>query len=141
MRQATTNDAVVLDASALLSFARGEPRGAPVARLLDVSAMNAVNVAECVAVLARASSVRAATAAVARLGLHVIPCDEEIAHEAAAYHAVSRLKYASLSSCICLATARRLGVRVVSADWELQWLQTGVMVEMLVDRRMQFTPR
>ena len=128
------NNAVVLDASALLAFALGERRGAPVGRLLDVCSMNAVNVAECVAVLARASSVRAATSAVARLGLHVVECDEEIAYRAAAFHAASRLRYMSLSGCICLATAQRIGARVISADWELQWLETGVKVEMLVDR-------
>lgn len=127
----TTNDAVVLDASALIAYARGERSGAPVARLLDVSCMNAVNVGECVAVLARLSSVRAATRAIARLGLHVIQCDEEIAYQAAAFHAASRLKYTSLSGCICLATAWRIGARVITTDFELQMLGTGVKVEML----------
>jgi PIN domain nuclease of toxin-antitoxin system len=52
---------VILDASALLAFARNEPGADRVRRSLASASMSAVTVAECVAVLSRFTSVAVAT--------------------------------------------------------------------------------
>ena len=122
---------VVLDASALLAFARGEPGAERVGNMLHLAAISAVNAAECIAVLARFMTSRAAEQSVARLGLEVVACDWDVAILAADIHAATRDRGLSLADCVCLATARRLGVPVVTADGAWEGVEVGVEIELL----------
>jgi ribonuclease VapC len=99
--------------------------------MLHAAAINAVNAAECVAVLARFTSAREAAASLARLGLEVIVCDWDLAIAAADIHAATRDRGLSLGDCICLATARSLGVSAITADGGWRALGVGVAIEIL----------
>lgn len=125
------DDLVVLDASAVLAFARGEPGADRVGRVLHTAAINAVNAAECIAVLARFMSSGEAMTRLSRLGLEIVSCDWDIASAAADIHAATRKRGLSLGDCICLATARGLGVPAITADGSWRALDVGVTIEML----------
>jgi PIN domain nuclease of toxin-antitoxin system len=122
---------VVLDASAVLALLKRE-RGEDVVRgYLPRSAMNVVNAAECVDVLARAGAplVRATTA-IASLDIELVDCDWPIASLAAATRAGAKSGL-SLGDCICLATARARGVPVITADRSWRDLDLGVEIEVI----------
>ena len=122
---------VLLDASALLALAREETGADRVRRSLPSASINAVNVAECLAVLSRYAPTHAAAQAVARLGLNVISCDWQTSTLAADFHASMRDRGLTLSECIGLATARRLGATLLTANRALAGLDVGVAIEVL----------
>ena len=122
---------VLLDASALLAFAADDPGAERVGRALPIAAISAVNAAECIAVLSRFMAPPVAALALARLGLNVISFDWETAVAAAELHRATRRQGLSLTDCVCLATALRLGIPVVTADSAWNGLNVGVTVEML----------
>jgi ribonuclease VapC len=122
---------VVLDASAVLAFARNEPGADRVQQTLGTAVISAVNVAECLAVLSRFTTTHAAARALSRLGLTVISCDWETAVAAAELHAAVRERGLTLADCVCLATARRLGRRALTAERAWAGLEVSVPVEVL----------
>ncbi len=122
---------IVLDASALLAYARGEPRADRVGRVLGSAAISSVNASEVIAVLARFTSGHAAARCVSRLGLSVVACDWNMAVTTAEVHEATRARGLSLSACACLATALRLGVPAVTADETWRGLDVGVEIQVL----------
>jgi PIN domain nuclease of toxin-antitoxin system len=93
--------------------------------------MSAVTVAECVAVLSRFTSVAVATQFLSRLGLNVIACDWQTSVLAAELHASAKDRGLTLTDCICLATARRLGLGALTANPDWGALNLDVSVEVL----------
>jgi ribonuclease VapC len=122
---------MLLDASALLAFARNEPGADRVRRSLASASISAVSVAECLAVLSRFTTAAVAAQVVSRLGLNVIACDWQTSVLAAEIHASARECGLTLTDCICLATARRLGVGALTANPDWRALNVDVSIEVL----------
>jgi PIN domain nuclease of toxin-antitoxin system len=123
---------VVLDASAVIALARGERGASAVESVIDRASLSAVNFAETLVVLVRAGVARrSAVASLRALQLRIEPCDETIAEIGADIHAATRKHGLSLADCICLATARQLGAKVLTADRAWRSLDVGVTVEVI----------
>ena len=122
---------VLLDASALLAFARNEPGADRVRRALASASISAVSVAECLAVFSRFTTAAAAAQVLSRLGLNVIACDWQTSVMAAEIHASARARGLTLTDCICLATARRLGLGALTANPDWSGLNVDVPIEVL----------
>jgi PIN domain nuclease of toxin-antitoxin system len=111
---------VVLDASAIIALLDAEPGGPAVAAVLGPGgAASAVNLAEARDLLQRRRGARGGTEEIVRRGLVVVPCDLEVADDAADlrsahYHPV-RLPV-SLADCIGVVTALHASATLVSSD-------------------------
>lgn len=99
--------------------------------IIPFAAISALSVAECIAVLSRFTGARTAALCISRLGLSVISCDWETAIGAAELHAATRDMGLSLADCVCLATARRLGITALTANRAWADLDVGVAIEIL----------
>jgi PIN domain nuclease of toxin-antitoxin system len=130
---------IVLDASALLAFLQGEPGTEVVQGALARGAdLSAVNLAETLAKLADWGI--AADLAVAELvekGLlhgiiELVPFTEDDALEVARMRPLTRDLGLSLGDRACLALAKRLGLRALSAD--RAWLQGDLGIEVQLIR-------
>ena len=124
-------DQILLDASALLAFARNERGSDRVRRSLATASISAVSVAECLAVLSQFTTATVAAQVLSRLGLNVIACDWQTSVMAADIHATARDHGLTLTDCICLATARRLGIAALTANAEWAELDVDVSVQVL----------
>ncbi|MES2177025.1 MAG: type II toxin-antitoxin system VapC family toxin [Gemmatimonadota bacterium] len=122
---------VVLDSSAVIAFAGGEAGADVVGRRLLNAAISAVNAVECISVLARFLPISEAATVVSRLGLRIVPCDWDIGVVAASIHAATRDRGLSLGDCICLATAKNLGVSALTADGAWRGLSIGVEINLI----------
>ena len=122
---------VLLDASALLAFARNEPGADRVRRSLASASISAVSIAECLAVFSRFTTAAVAAQLLSRLGLNVIACDWQTSVMAAEIHASARVRGLTLTDCICLATARRLGLAALTANPDWRGLHVDVPIEVL----------
>jgi PIN domain nuclease of toxin-antitoxin system len=124
----------VLDTSALLAWLWKEPGDAAVQRALTAGGchLSAVNLAELLAKFSDAGmSVDNGLALVAELELTVDACDGTDAAESARLRASTRGGGLSLGDRACLALARRLGLRVLTADRAWRDLEVGVEVEFI----------
>lgn len=123
---------VVVDASVVLAFLRGEPFHERTAEILVGAAISAVNVAEVAAKLVDFGTPeeRASEFAV-RLDLEVVPFGMSDAHGSAALRAATKSAGLSLGDRACLALADRLGRVAWTADRGWQELDTGVAVELI----------
>jgi ribonuclease VapC len=121
----------VLDASAALAYLQGEPGADEVLKLLDGSAISAVNWSETLRKTAALGIDPAVV--IARLlpmGLEVFPFDAEDAERAARLWPATRVFGLSLGDRACLALAQRLGVPAVTTD--RIWAQlSGMAVRVL----------
>ena len=107
----------VLDASAVLALLQDEPASEVVAALLPGAIISAVNLSEVVAKLVDAGMPDEAVRAVlGGLSIDVRPFDEAAAFEAGALRRRIRHAGLSLGDRACLALAKRLGLRAVTAD-------------------------
>ena len=122
---------VLLDSSALLALARNGPGADRVRWSLASASISAVSVAECLAVFSRFTTAAIAAQVLSRLGLNVIACDWQTSALAAEIHASARERGLTLTDCICLATARRLGVRALTANPDWEGLNVDVPIEVL----------
>jgi ribonuclease VapC len=123
---------VVLDASAVLALVHREPGAERVKAVLPLAALGSVNLAEVVTKLVERRVPLDTIADLLRhfdLDLH--PFDEALAFEAGALRASTSGRGLSLGDRACLALARRLGARVLTADRAWRDLDLGVQVEML----------
>jgi PIN domain nuclease of toxin-antitoxin system len=122
---------VVLDASALLAFLRGEPGADRVEASLRGALISAVNWSE---VLAKAADYGAALGAIRRvlepLPVRVIPFDGEDAVLAAALRAGTMSHGLSLGDRACLALGKRLGLPVLTSERSWPTIE-GVKVQVI----------
>ena len=124
----------VLDSSALLAALLREPGGDLVESLAGEAAICAVNFAEVVGYYARNGSDAAAVGALRdRLASAIVPFDEGLAFQTGLLEPRTRPAGLSLADRACLALARRLGVRALTAD--RQWADVaeavGVEVQLI----------
>jgi ribonuclease VapC len=123
---------VVLDASALLALIHGEAGAERVKAALPAAMLGSVNLAEVVTKLVERRMRRDDIAEVLlELDLDLHPFDEALAFETGVLRANTGHRGLSLGDRACLALARRLGARVLTADRAWQGLDLGVPVEML----------
>jgi PIN domain nuclease of toxin-antitoxin system len=120
----------VFDTSAVIAFMRNEPGADRLAGLLEGAAISAVNLAELITHGVRsgveANEVRADFAG---LKLAVHPFDEEMATVTGALEPATRRYGLSLGDRACLALAKRLGARAVTADRVWAKLDLGITVD------------
>lgn len=124
---------VLLDASALLAAINQEPGGIRVAECLDDAAISAVNLAEVATKLHEFNwQAPEISELVADLQLEILPFLQDDALECAALRKATRTLGLSLGDRACLATARRTGYRVLTADaaWSRARLR-GVRIEVV----------
>lgn len=120
----------VLDASALLAMLLEEPGGDEVAGLLPRTRVSAVNLAEVLGRLARDGMPDDALAGVeARLRPLALPFEAGLMAETARLIRVAR--GLSLGDRACIATAKHLGLPVITADRVWARLDLGVEVKLI----------
>lgn len=123
---------VVLDASAVLALLHGEPGAALVAGVVHDALISAVNLGEVVGELAEAGVPEAGIrAAVAGLGVRVVPLDEAQAMDVGLLRVATRPAGLSLGDRACLALARRAGAEAWTADAAWGQLSLGVTVRLI----------
>jgi PIN domain nuclease of toxin-antitoxin system len=123
---------ILLDSSALLALLLREPGAESVVGLLDRAAISAVNLAEVIEVATRRGLAPARAAAwPGELGVAVLDFDAGMAAAAAGLLTAWRSAGLSLGDCACLATARRRGLPVLTADRAWATLDLGVEVRLI----------
>ena len=122
----------VLDASALLALIQAEAGSERVAEVLDGAVISAINLAEVVSRLAdRGVPGEAIRRQLARLGLRIVPVDEDLAYAAGLLRPATRALGLSLGDRVCIALARRLGATALTTDRVWARLEIGVAVELV----------
>ena len=120
----------VLDASAPLALLQGEPGAERVAAALPRAAISGVNLSEVVAKLTDGGlPAEAIRASLAGLDLDVRPFDEVLAYDAGELRPATRARGLSLADRACLALARRLDAKALTADRAWLGLEVGVVIE------------
>jgi ribonuclease VapC len=112
-----TDNAAVLDASALLAVLTGEPGAGYVERYLPGAVISAVNLSEAAGkLMERGAPLEAVKAAIASIGLVVFDFDEVQAMAAAALRPRTRALGLSLGDRACLALGETRGGKVLTCD-------------------------
>jgi ribonuclease VapC len=123
---------IVLDASAVLAFLMVEPGQEKVAKVIDGSAMSAVNLGETLTRMERegrpASDIRAVLEST---GVVFFPFDVDQAEAAAVLWHVGRPFGLSLGDRSCLALATALGAPVMTAERRWAGLPLGLQIEVI----------
>ena len=122
----------VLDASAVLALLNGEPGADFVQKLLPVSSISSVNLAE---VITRLSAVGMPEVEIrevmALLGLEVLPFDVERAFQAGVLIPFTRSYGLSLGDRACLSLARLTNSTAVTADQAWGEINIGVDIKLI----------
>jgi len=122
----------VLDASAVIAYLHQEPGCDVLEGLLDEAAISAVNLAEVATrLIDRGASQSEARKAIEDLGIETLPFGDALAYEVAALRPVTKHAGLSLGDRACLATAKSLGVRAITADRQWSRLRLGVQVQVI----------
>jgi len=118
----------VLDASALLAYLQGEPGSEKVEAALDNAGISAVNLAEVLATALHKRGESPAVLGPQLLALGIQPFDftVEDAVEAAELWAGTKTQGLSLGDRACLALARRLRAKVLTAERHKDWRKLGL---------------
>lgn len=126
----------VLDASAVLAHLLNEPGQDEVRDAIFAhSVMSVVNFAEVATRYAlRGASVERVRELGVRLGITLLPVDEDIAVEAALIAGPTRRAGLSLGDRICLMTAKREGLPALTADRRWADVSTALGVEVVLIR-------
>ncbi len=123
------DDAIVVDASAIIALLVGEPITRFDSTRLAGASISAVNLSEVLARLQEFGTPESeAAAAVARLELRIVPFDEPLARAAARLRSLTRHVGLSLGDRACLALGEKLGYPVITADRVWGSLEIGVAV-------------
>ncbi len=126
--------AVVLDASALLAMLLGEPGDKIVQAAIPDSTMCTLNLSEVVGHLARYGGNEADIRAIlGPLPIDMVPFDDHLAYDAGLLLPLTRSAGLSLGDRACLALARRLDTKVLTADraWHSIEQAVGVTIELI----------
>jgi PIN domain nuclease of toxin-antitoxin system len=110
---------IVLDASAILAYLKGEPGWQQVEAVIldETAAVSTVNLTEVISKLIdHGMSESDAVGAVDVLSLHVFPFERQESVEAAGFRSCTRALDLSLGDRACLAAARVRGLPVLTAD-------------------------
>jgi ribonuclease VapC len=122
----------VLDASAVIAYLHQEPGCEVLEGLLDEAAISAVNLAEVATrLIDRGASQSEARKAIEDLEIETLPFGDALAYEVAALRSVTKHAGLSLGDRACLATAKSLGVRAITADRQWSRLRVGVQVQVI----------
>jgi PIN domain nuclease of toxin-antitoxin system len=124
----------VLDASALIALVRREPGEAAVRAVLARSAISVVNLSEVVGHFGRNEVAEADIRRVLdALPIERAPFDEELAYATGLLISATKVFGLSFGDRACLALARRLGVRAITADraWASISALAGIEVEVI----------
>jgi PIN domain nuclease of toxin-antitoxin system len=124
----------VLDASAILALLLEEPGASSVTAVLDDAAVSTVNLAEVVGQYARRGIPEAGIRAMlAQFSIQIVPFDEALAFAAGSLVPKTSSAGLSLGDRACLALARRLGAKALTADrsWSRIAAAVGVEVEVI----------
>ncbi len=125
----------VLDASALLALLLGEPGSKGVQTVLASSAMSDVNLSEIVAYFARHGvEEREIRLVLDPLPIERHPFDGHLAYIAGLLVPATKQRGLSLGDRACLALAKQLGVKAVTADRSWLHIANAVGVEVEVIR-------
>ena len=123
---------VVLDASAVLALAGGEPGAQRVRQAIGDSLISAVNFAEVgTRLLDIGGGAGDIVRLLRRLGLNVVPFDEEAAAQAVHLRHATRQYGLSLGDRACLALAIRQNATALTADRAWAALDVGCRVELI----------
>ena len=108
---------VVLDASALIAFLKGEAGGTKVKRQLAGAHMSAINLAEVASAFVHAGMpFREVEAALRDLPIVIVPLNAELAYRTGVLKAVTADEGLSLGDRCCLALAYALGLPALTCD-------------------------
>ena len=132
------NDAVVLDASAVLALMDAEPGEDAVAAVLPGALLSSVNLAEVVSKLAeRGMPAAQAHADALALGIEVVAFDGDLALDAGALRPLTRAAGLSLGDRCCLALARSRHAAVLTTEtrWEPMAQVVGIEIRNIRPRR------
>jgi ribonuclease VapC len=123
----------VLDASALLALANGEPGANRVATAVsDGAAISAVNLSEVAARLAdRGLPGPTIQGNLDALSLEVVAFDRHLAYQAGLLRPLTRAIGLSLGDRACLALGQRFGLPVLTTDRAWATLSLGVQIEVI----------
>jgi ribonuclease VapC len=120
----------VLDASALLAMLQAEPGAEAVEAAVEHSVMSSVNWSEVYQrALTRGIATAGLRADVEAVGLRIVPLTADDAEQAAELWRLTRHLGLSLGDRACLALARRLGRRALTADRSWTEAELGVEVQ------------
>jgi ribonuclease VapC len=123
---------VVLDASALIAFIKGEPGCDRVRDVLGDASISAVNFCEVIAKMTDyGRSAEEVTSQLDRLQLDILAFTSEDARVAAALRSTTRAAGLSLGDRSCLALAMRMGLPVLTADRQWSDLPVDVTVQLI----------
>lgn len=127
--------AIVLDASALLAYAFGEPGGEAVGPLIAGAMISAANWSEWFQkVTQRGVATAGLRDDLEALGLLIVPVDADQAEQAAALWPLTRPQGLSLADRLCLALGlTHLPARVVTADRAWLTVQARLPEGLVVD--------
>jgi PIN domain nuclease of toxin-antitoxin system len=132
---AVAADPTLLDASAILALLFEEPGAEVVRAHLRTGIVGAANLAKVLAKLSdHGLPVQEAARAVAILGLDVAPMTDKQARSSAAMRASTRAAGLSLGDRACLALARELDARALTADCDRANIAEAVGVAVQVIR-------
>jgi len=124
----------ILDASALMALIRSEPGAPIVLQVVTIgAAISTVNLSETVSRLSDLGrSEENIRQEIERVGLEVIPFDEDQAYRAGVLRIATRAAGLSFGDRACVALAQQLGVPALTADRSWQSLNiNGVEVRLI----------
>lgn len=125
-------DGAVLDASALIALLLDEPGSDVVRAAMAGASIGTVNLCEAIGYLVEHGwAAPAAAKVIARTQLGVVSFDAGLAEDAAALKPLTRSHGLSLGDRACLATAKRLGVRALTADRAWQRVKVDVPITLI----------
>ena len=125
---------VVLDASAFLAFANGEPGAERVQPILPKAVISTVNSCEIISKLVQKGMTLArAGEYVRQFASEVIPFDFDQAKVAAGLQEIGRPLGLSLGDLACLALGKSLNVQVLTAEPSWATLEIGISVVLIRD--------
>lgn len=126
---------VVLDASALLAFLKGEAGGSAVRPLLPNSVMSAINLAEVATTFIHAGMpADEVELALRELPIRIVPLDEDQSYQASELSPLTADKGLSLGDRCCLALARSLALPALTCDRAWGGLPPAMGVEVKLVR-------